>query len=58
MGLIPFAALYKYKLELIRETKNIKTITKKTRILIIKFWKLYIELIINIKFILEKTVIY
>ena len=57
-GLIPFVILYKYKSELIREIRSIKIIIKKIRILIIKFWKLYTELIIDIKFISEKTAIY
>ena len=35
MGIIFFTALYNYKLELIREAKNIKIIIKKIKILII-----------------------
>ena len=54
----PFTALYKYKLELIKEVKSIKIIIEKARTSIIKFWKLYIKLITNIRFISEKTTIY
>ena len=50
--------LYGYKLELIREVKNIKTIAEKVRILITKFQKLYIELVIDIRFISERAIIY
>ena len=35
MELTPFIILYKYKLEIIREIKNIKIIIKKIKILII-----------------------
>ena len=35
-GLISFAALYGYKLELIREARSIKIIAEKIRILIIE----------------------
>ena len=58
IGLISFIILYKYKLKLIREVRSIKIITEKIKISIIKFWKLYIKLIIDIRFILEKIVIY
>ena len=58
MELIFFTILYRYKPELIKEAKSIKIIIKKVRILINKFWKLHTELIINIKFILKKAVIY
>ena len=36
MGLISFAALYRYEPELIREIKNIKTIIEKVKMLIIE----------------------
>ena len=57
-GLIPFVVLYGYKSELIRKVRSIKIIAEKARILIIEFQKLHTELIINIRFILERTVIY
>ena len=58
MGLMSFTVLYGYKSEIIREARSIKIIVEKARILIVKFWKLHTELAVNIKFILEKTVIY
>ena len=56
--LIPFIALYKYKLELIKKARNIKTIIKKARILIIKLQKLHTKLVTDIRFISEKIIIY
>ena len=58
MGSISFAVLYGYKPELIREARSIKIIIEKARILIIELWKLHIELVIDIRFILERVVIY
>ena len=58
MGLISFVVLYGYKLELIREVRSIKIIIEKARILITELRKLHIELIIDIRFILERTTIY
>ena len=55
---MPFIALYNYKLELTKDIKSIKIIVEKTRILIIYLRKLYIKLLIDIKFISEKIVIY
>ena len=58
MELTPFIALYRYKLELIKKVRNIKIIVKKVRTSITELQKLYRELIIDIKFILEKIIIY
>ena len=58
MGSISFAILYGYKSELIREARSIKIIIKKARMSVIEFQKLHTELAIDIRFILEKVVIY
>ena len=58
MGLIFFVILYGYKSELTREIRSIKIIVEKVRMLIVKFQKLYIELVIDIRFISEKIIIY
>ena len=55
---MPFTALYRYELEIIREARSIKTIVEKIKILIIEFRKLHIKLIVDIRFILERAVIY
>ena len=58
MKLTSFAVLYEYESELIREVRNIKIIVEKARILVVKFRKLHIELIIDIRFISERVTIY
>ena len=58
MGSTSFAVLYKYKSELTRKARNIKIIVEKVRMLVAEFQKLHIELIINIRFILERAAIY